>query len=336
MDPPRFLMQRPVSDQGTGSHSTRPLTAVSSGEAARDLEIVRTAPALRARVQDARRAGLTIGLVPTMGSLHEGHLSLIRRARERCGLVVVSLFVNPTQFDEAADLSAYPRSEPHDAQLARDAGADLLFAPSVEEVYPQGCATSVEVSGVGARLEGEIRSSGHFRGVATVVTKLFNMATPDLAFFGEKDAQQLVVIRRLVRDLDMPIEIEACPTVREPDGLAMSSRNARLNADERSRAVALQRALAAAGARAAAGERDANVLADAATATMAAFSVRPDYVELVDPDTLETLPALDRRALLLVAARVGETRLIDNAILEPAAGSHSCQALGTEAVLCSA
>jgi pantoate--beta-alanine ligase len=314
----------------------RPLTAVRPRAAARDLENVRTVDALRTRVRDARQDGLTIGLVPTMGALHEGHLSLIRRARERCGLVVVSLFINPTQFDEAADLSAYPRSEQRDARLARGAGADVLFMPSVEEVYPHGFATSVDVSGVGERLEGEIRGAGHFRGVATIVAKLFNIATPDLAFFGQKDAQQLVVIRRLVRDLDIPVQIEACPTVREPDGLAMSSRNVRLSSDERVRAVALQRALAAAGARATAGERDARVLVDSATATMAEFSVQPDYVELVDADTLETLPTLDRRALLLVAARLGEIRLIDNAILEPAPGSRSCQPQGTEAALCSA
>ena len=190
-----------------------------------------------------------------MGALHEGHLSLIGRARAECDVVVVSLFVNPAQFDERADLDRYPRSERRDVELASEAGADVLFAPSADEVYPPGFATAVEVLGVTDRLEGAARGAGHFRGVSTVVTKLLGMSMPDVAYFGQKDAQQVVVIRRLVADLNLPVRIQVCPTVREPDGLAMSSRNARLSADERSQALALHDALQAAARRAAEGER---------------------------------------------------------------------------------
>ena len=272
-----------------------------------------------------------------MGALHEGHLSLIRAARAQCDLVVASLFVNPTQFDEASDLDAYPREEARDAKLASGAGADILFAPSVSEVYPASFATTVSVAGVTQRLEGGIRGVEHFDGVATVVLKLFNMTTPDIAYFGQKDAQQVVVIRALVRDLDVPVRIEVRPTVREHDGLAMSSRNARLHPDERARALALHRGLAAASELAAAGERGAPALLRAARAQMAALAVEPEYLELVDPATLEPLNSLDRSALLLVAARVGETRLIDNAVLEPATGPRSCQPTEREEpTLCSA
>jgi pantoate--beta-alanine ligase len=291
---------------------------------------------LRARTRAAHEAGGTVGLVTTMGALHEWHLSLIRRAREQCGLVVVSLFVNPTQFDESADLQSYPRNEASDIALARDAGADVIFTPSVEEVYPAGLCTTVEVRGVSETLEGEIRGAEHFRGVATVVAKLLNMAGPDAAYFGQKDAQQAVVIRRLVRDLDMPVRIVLCPTVREPDGLAMSSRNSRLSPDERARAVALPRALAAATQCAADGEHDARALLQAARDSMAAYAVRPEYLELVDPETLEPLRTLEREALLLVAARLGETRLIDNTIVRPAAQSRSCQPERMEPSVCSA
>ena len=222
--------------------------------------ILRTVTALRSALAPRRRAGASIALVPTMGALHEGHLSLIRHARRACDVVVVSLFVNPAQFDEAADLDRYPRDERVDAALAAAAGADLLFAPSVEEVYPEGFATSVEVRGVTDRLEGAIRGSEHFRGVATVVTKLLCMAMPDVACFGQKDAQQVVVIRRLVADLNLPVRIEVRPTVRDFDGLAMSSRNALLSVQERARALAVPAALAAAGEHVAAGARDAETL----------------------------------------------------------------------------
>jgi pantoate--beta-alanine ligase len=283
------------------------------------MKTVRTVDELRATLEPARREGLTIGLVPTMGALHEGHLSLIRRAREQCDRVVVSLFVNPAQFNERSDLDRYPRQAQRDAVLAAEAGADLLFAPSVEEVYPPGFATAVEVLGITDRLEGATRGASHFRGVSTVVTKLLCMALPDIAFFGQKDAQQVLVIRRLVADLNLPVRIEACPTVREPDGLAMSSRNAMLSSEERASALGLSVALEAARARTAVGERSASVLLEAARAAIAPFAVELEYLALVDPDTLEPIDALTHDALLAVAARVGETRLIDNVILQPTA-----------------
>jgi pantoate--beta-alanine ligase len=282
---------------------------------------LRTVGELRESLAPARRGGLSIGLVPTMGALHDGHLSLIRRARERCDVVVVSVFVNPAQFNEAADLERYPRRERDDTALAAGAGADILFAPSVEEVYPTGFATTVEVLGITERLEGAARGSGHFRGVTTVVTKLLCMAMPDVAYFGQKDAQQLVVIRRLVRDLNLPVEIEAGPTVREPDGLAMSSRNALLDVDGRARARALPAALEAATSLAADGERSAAALLGAAAEAMSALEVSPEYLALVDPQTLEPLERLTGEGLLALAARIGGVRLIDNAILQPASST---------------
>jgi pantoate--beta-alanine ligase len=281
------------------------------------MRTVRTVQGLRAVLGAARRDDRAIGLVPTMGALHEGHLSLIRHARRQCDVVVVSLFVNPAQFNESSDLERYPRDERRDAELAEEAGADVLFAPSVEEVYPAGFATSVEVLGLSERLEGAARGAEHFRGVATVVTKLLCMALPDVAYFGQKDAQQVLLIRRLAADLNLPVRIEARPTVREPDGLAMSSRNALLGAEERERALALPRALQAAEALAGEGERSAAVLLEAARAAMEPFAVSPEYLALVDPEMLEELERLDGEALLAVAARVGEVRLIDNAILTP-------------------
>ncbi len=274
---------------------------------------------LRAALAPDRRDGLTIGLVPTMGALHEGHLSLIRRARAQCDRVVVSLFVNPAQFNERSDLDRYPRQARRDAALAAESGADLLFTPTVEEIYPPGFATAVEVLGLTDRLEGETRGAAHFRGVTTIVTKLLCIVLPDIAYFGQKDAQQVVVVRRLVVDLNLPVRVEACPTVREPDGLAMSSRNALLSAEERSRALALPAALNAARVRAAAGERSGDALLDAAREAMLPFGVEPEYLALVDPDTLEPLGALAREALLAVAAQIGEIRLIDNAVLNPTA-----------------
>jgi pantoate--beta-alanine ligase len=279
------------------------------------MRTVRTVAALRATLAQARREGLTIGLVPTMGALHEGHLSLIRRVAQDCDLVVVSLFVNPAQFNERADLAGYPRDERADARLAAGAGAEVLFAPSVEEVYPAGFATSVEVLGLTDRLEGAARGSEHFRGVATVVTKLLCMAMPDVAYFGQKDAQQVLVIRRLVEDLNIPVRVVALPTVREPDGLAMSSRNALLDPRDRSRALALGAALDAARALAADGERSAQALLEAARARMREHDVVPEYVALVEPRTLEPVDQLAGEALLAIAARVGDVRLIDNTTL---------------------
>jgi pantoate--beta-alanine ligase len=281
------------------------------------MRTVRTIAELRAELAPARREGLTIGLVPTMGALHEGHLSLIERAREQCDRAVVSLFVNPAQFNERADLEHYPRQEAHDARLAAETGADLLFAPSVDEVYPPGFATSVEVLGVSERLEGASRGAEHFRGVCTVVTKLLLMACPDAAYFGQKDAQQVVVIRRLVRDLNLPVRVEVCPTVREPDGLAMSSRNALLGEREREQALALYWALRSVEDYSARGERRTARLLQAGHQRLIARGVHPEYLELVDPDSLERLEWLDRPALLAVAANVGATRLIDNLILQP-------------------
>jgi pantoate--beta-alanine ligase len=280
--------------------------------------VVRTVPELRDAVAAARRRGERIGLVPTMGAFHEGHLTLMRRARERCGLVVVSLFVNPTQFNDAGDLARYPRDELHDAALAASAGVHVLFAPAVGEVYPPGFSTVVEVRGVSAPLEGAARGPEHFHGVATVVTKLFNMTQPDEAFFGQKDAQQALLVRRMVRDLDVPVRIEVCPTVREADGLAMSSRNALLAADDRRRAPALARALFAVAAAVAAGERDVARALRAGTVVLADAGVEPEYFAAVSADTLEPVATIDRETLIALAARLGRIRLIDNVLVSPA------------------
>jgi pantoate--beta-alanine ligase len=279
------------------------------------MRTVRTVAELREVLRPARRAERVIGLVPTMGALHEGHLSLIRRGRATCDEVVVSLFVNPSQFNDAGDLAAYPRDESRDAGLAADAGADLLFAPSGDEVYPPGFATTVHVEGLTAPLEGVERGVGHFDAVTTVVTKLLNMVGPDVAFFGQKDAQQALVVGRLVRDLDLPVRIEVCPTIREPDGLALSSRNVRLRGADRERALALHDALRAAEASLATGERDASVLRSAALAAMRGRGIEPEYLELVRTDDLHPVARVDGDVLLAVAARVGGTRLIDNTIL---------------------
>jgi pantoate--beta-alanine ligase len=298
------------------------------------MKTVRTAGELRRALEPYRREGRRVGLVPTMGALHDGHLSLIRRAREQCDRVVLSLFVNPAQFDERADLERYPREQERDARLAAAAGVDFLFAPTVEEVYPAGFATSVEVLGLTDKLEGAARGVAHFRGVTTVVTKLLLMTMPEIAFFGEKDAQQLAVIRRLVADLNMPIRIDACPTVREPDGLAMSSRNALLDAHDRTRARALSAALNAAAELADAGESSPAALLGAARATLDAAAIEPDYLALVDPDTFEPRERLDRPALLVLAANVGAVRLIDNLTLEPASANQRPR--GEEQKICSA
>jgi pantoate--beta-alanine ligase len=353
-------MQRPVSDGGTGSKSVSELGALpralsdgrahtdgahpggayytggTRGDYADSFRLVRTVEELHWALAPARREGLKLGLVPTMGALHSGHLSLIRAAKAQCELVVVSLFVNPTQFDEAADLERYPRRERRDAELARAVGAHLLFAPSVEELYPPGYSTSVQVHGLSERLEGEVRGADHFQGVATIVLKLLNIAMPDVAYFGQKDAQQVAVIRMLARDLNLPVQIEACPTIREPDGLAMSSRNARLSRDERARAVALERALNAAAELAAGGVRDAEALLDAARQAMAELSIEPQYLELVDPETFARVERLQRPSLLVVAARLGDTRLIDNAIIAPPQRSRTRRRRGKESMPCSA
>ncbi len=283
------------------------------------MRTLRTVAELRVALASARSGGLSIGLVPTMGALHDGHLALVARAREECEVVVVTLFVNPTQFDEQTDLDRYPRDERRDAGLAAEAGADVLFAPSPLEMYPEGFATTVEVAGVSEPLEGQSRGAAHFRGVATVVTKLLCMALPDVAYFGRKDAQQLLVIRRLAADLNLPVRIAAVPTVREPDGLALSSRNRLLSTDQREQALGIPRALARARDLAAAGVGSARQLTQAALEVLADHRLEVEYVALADPDTLVPVTELDRRGLLLIAARVGNVRLIDNEILGPGA-----------------
>jgi len=278
---------------------------------------VRTVAELRAALASRRAAGQTVGLVPTMGYFHAGHLALMRAARETCDCVVVSLFVNPTQFGAGEDLDAYPRDEARDVGLAAAADVDLLFAPPVAEVYPDGFATTVSVGGVSEVLCGDPqrRGRGHFDGVTTVVAKLLNMVGPDAAFFGQKDAQQIAVIERMVRDLDIPVRIETVPTVREPDGLALSSRNAYLDPAERERAVALSRALAAAEGAVARGDVEAAAVIAAARGELDAAGIEPEYLELRSTTDLSPVERVNGSTLLAVAARVGRARLIDNTVL---------------------
>jgi pantoate--beta-alanine ligase len=252
-----------------------------------------------------------------MGYYHDGHLSLMRRARSENDVVVVSLFVNPAQFGPGEDFEAYPRDERRDEQLAEAEGVDVLFVPPVEEVYPEGFATTVAVDDLTDTLEGDKAQRGpeHFAGVTTVVTKLFNMAMPDVAYFGQKDAQQALVIRKLVQDLDMPVRIEVCPTVRDPDGLALSSRNAYLSREERERALALSRALRAAEAAVAGGTSDAAAVVAAARYELDRAGIEPDYLQLRSATDLSPVERVNGSTLLAVAARIGRARLIDNAIL---------------------
>jgi pantoate--beta-alanine ligase len=282
------------------------------------MRTVRTVRELREALAGERRAERSIGLVPTMGGFHAGHLSLMRRARDDCDVVVVSLFVNPAQFGPNEDFEAYPRDEARDAELAEAEGVDLLFTPALAEVYPDGFATTVFVGGLTDVLCGDPARRGpeHFAGVTTVVTKLFNMVAPDVAYFGQKDAQQALVIRKLVRDLDMPVRIEVCPTVRDPDGLALSSRNAYLSAPERERALGLSRALRAAEERVASGVLESGVVLAAARAELERAGVDPEYLELRSTHDLSEVERVNGSTLLAVAARVGRARLIDNAILE--------------------
>jgi len=280
---------------------------------------IRSRQELRAALAQPRRDGLAIGLVPTMGYLHEGHLSLLRAARAECDLVVMSLFVNPTQFGAGEDLERYPRDEERDLRLAAEAGVDLVYAPAVAEVYPEGFATGVEVGGIlTAVLDGDParRGADHFRGVATIVAKLFNSVGPDVAYFGQKDAQQAAVIRRMARDLDFPVRIEVLPTVREDDGLAMSSRNAYLDGEERERAVAISRALKAAASVARAESLSAGL--EAARRELERAGIEPEYLEARDAELLEPVAELNGRPVLVaIAARVGGARLIDNVLIRP-------------------
>ena len=281
------------------------------------MKICATIAEARAACRDAGAGRKRLGLVPTMGALHEGHLSLVRAAKAQCDVVAVSIFVNPTQFGPTEDLSKYPRQFDRDCQLLEKEGVEILFAPSVDEIYPDGAVTWVLVEGLSEKLDGRSRP-GHFRGVTTIVAKLFHIIEPDAAFFGQKDAAQLAVIRRMVRDLNFPVEIIACPIVRESDGLAMSSRNAYLNREERSRALVLRRSLQQVQREFQGGERIAAKLISAAKGVFAREpQVVLDYFEIVDPDTLDPVERIAQKTLVAVAAYVGPTRLIDNTVLNP-------------------
>ena len=279
------------------------------------MKIVHTIAEMRAASAQARRGGKRLGFVPTMGALHEGHLSLVRAARAQCDAVAASIFVNPTQFGPTEDFSKYPRSFERDCQMLEAEGVALVFAPSVEEMYPPGAVTFVTVEGLSEKLCGRSRP-GHFRGVTTVVAKLFNIVQPDVAFFGQKDAAQTVIVKKMVRDLDLPVEVVVCPIVREADGLAMSSRNAYLDAGQRRSATVLYRALMQVQSLAEEGERRAAALIEAAQRVFREEpAVRVDYVEIVDTETLDPVADVSCGALVAVAAFVGQTRLIDNVVL---------------------
>lgn len=278
-------------------------------------EIVHSIAETRAALRELRARGKTIGLVPTMGALHKGHLSLVRAARSACDAVVASIFVNPAQFGPNEDFAKYPRTFDADCAALEHEGVDLIFAPSVEEMYPPGASTFIDVEGVSDRLDGASRP-GHFRGVATVVAKLFHIIGPDKAYFGQKDAAQVAVLKKMVRDLNFPVELVVGPIVREPDGLAMSSRNLYLSPEERRQALVLSRALREIERLTASGVANASGLIAAARAVLASEpQVRVDYCRIVDPDTLEDLPKIHGVALAAVAAFIGTTRLIDNVVL---------------------
>jgi pantoate--beta-alanine ligase len=275
---------------------------------------------MTALTREARRAGKRVGFVPTMGALHQGHISLVRAARSQSDVVVTSVFVNPTQFGPKEDFSKYPRTLEADSALLRAENADYLFNPAVEEMYPPGASAWVSVEGICEKLDGRSRP-GHFRGVTTVVAKLFHIVQPDLAFFGQKDAAQVAIVRKMVRDLSFDVEIVVCPIVRETDGLALSSRNVYLTSDQRKQATVLYRSLMRVQTLADRGERDSSRLAGAGKQVLAEVpSVRLDYFEIVGADTLDPVSDISGGALVAVAAYVGETRLIDN-ILLPGGGS---------------
>jgi pantoate--beta-alanine ligase len=281
------------------------------------MKIFSTITETRAACRDVRAGRRRLGLVPTMGALHDGHLSLVRAANAQCDAVAVSIFVNPTQFGPSEDLSKYPRQFDRDSELLEKEGVDFLFAPSVDEIYPGGAVTWVLVEGLSEKLDGRSRP-GHFRGVATIVAKLFHILEPEVAFFGQKDAAQLAVIRRMARDLNFPVEIVACPIVREPDGLAMSSRNAYLSPEERRQALVLQRSLQRTRQEFQAGEGNSAALISAAKEVFAGEPLaKLDYFEIVDPETLDPVERVSRKSLVAVAAYVGKTRLIDNDVLDP-------------------
>ncbi|MGZ8599676.1 MAG: pantoate--beta-alanine ligase [Actinomycetota bacterium] len=280
------------------------------------MEVIRAVAGVRAACEDARRRGAIVGLVPTMGALHDGHASLVRRARDEAGLVVVSIFVNPLQFGDERDLEGYPRDEDRDLELLRGHAVDVAFAPSAAEMYPDGePLVTVDPGPLGERLEGASRP-GHFRGVTTVVAKLLHAAGPCRAYFGDKDAQQVAVVRRMIGDLSFPVEVVACPTVRGPDGLALSSRNTRLTPEQRDAAGCLFLALSEAAELARAGERDAATLVAAMAREVGATpQARLDYAAVVDASTFEDVRELRAPARALVAATFGDVRLIDNLLL---------------------
>ena len=274
-----------------------------------------TVDAVREAIRAAQAAGQSVGLVPTMGALHEGHLSLVDAARAECDLTVVSIFVNPTQFGPQEDLSRYPRHLDQDLRLLGGRGCDLVFAPSVDQMYPAGYDTSVDVGPLGRELEGEYRSD-HFRGVATVVLKLFQIVPADVAYFGRKDYQQSLVVQRMAGDLNVPIEIRVCPTVREPGGLAMSSRNAYLSADERRQALALSQSLQLAERLAKCGERDVQLIRGKMLEQIRAAGVEVQYIAFVADGTITPVASLAGPTTVAIAATVGKTRLIDNLLLK--------------------
>lgn len=281
------------------------------------MKLIHSISQMRQLSRRLRRQGARLGLVPTMGALHEGHLSLVRAAKVKSDLVAVSIFVNPTQFGPNEDFARYPRSLEKDCELLEREGVEFVFAPSAEEMYPSGAVTWVTIEELSERLCGKSRP-GHFRGVATVVAKLFNVVEPDIAFFGQKDAAQVAVLKRMVRELNFPVEVEVCPIVRESDDLALSSRNAYLTADERRMALVLHASLQRAQKLFHDGERDApKIVSEAKKAFVLQPAVRLDYFEIVDPDTLEPISTINNRSLVAVAAFVGSTRLIDNILLEP-------------------
>jgi len=299
------------------------LATIEPPHAQAGVKFVRAKDELRSILAAARAERRSLGLVPTMGCLHEGHLSLLRAARAECDLVVMSLFVNPTQFGPDEDLDRYPRDEERDAELAAGAGVDLIYAPAVADVYPDGFATQIEVGGLSEVLCGEPSRRGreHFAGVATVVAKLLNTVQPDVAYFGQKDAQQVAVIRKMVRDLDIPVRIEALPIVREPDGLALSSRNTYLSAAEREQATALSRALRE--VERVAGEEPLAAALAAGHRVLTEAGIEPEYLEARDAETLQPVAELSARpTLVAVAAQIGPARLIDNTKL-PADGPQS-------------
>jgi len=279
--------------------------------------IAKTIAEVRAALVKLRAEKKCIGLVPTMGALHEGHLSLVRAAKAHCSAVVVTIFVNPTQFGPTEDFSKYPRTFDADCALLEKQGVDVVFAPHAAEIYPQGASTVVEVAGLSDRLDGQSRP-GHFIGVATVVAKLFNLVQPDHAFFGQKDAAQVAVLRRMVRDLHFHLELVVCPIVRDPDGLAMSSRNRYLSPEQRQQALVLSRALHQVESKVAAGVLESAPLIDAGLAVLSDEpEIRVDYFRIVDPDTLEDVSDVSAGALIAVAAVVGPARLIDNVVIPP-------------------